>query len=350
MQKLYPVKEKKIGIALSGGVDSTACALLLREQYEVKGFFMQLAQPNFSAQKTRVESIAQKLGISLQIINLQQEFKQKVLDYFSDSYYRGLTPNPCVICNREIKFGLFMEAILGAGMDLMATGHYAKIIKSDDIYHLHKGNDPKKDQSYFLSRLTQEQLSKVIFPLGEQTKESTYRFVEKHGFNDFKGLESQDVCFLENNQIGDFLKDLSEDENNAGPIVSTSGKVLGHHKGLFRYTIGQRKGLGISNENPLYVVGLDATGNRVIVGGNEELFKQRIRVEKLHWLSGRAPDPTLDYQVRIRYSHKGSTSKLDLNDNGYGNINFNEPQRAVTPGQFAVIYHETELLGSGIII
>jgi tRNA-specific 2-thiouridylase len=243
-----------------------------------------------------------------------------------------------------------MEAILGAGMDLMATGHYAKITKSTDIYHLHNGNDPKKDQSYFLSRLTQEQLSKVIFPLGEQTKESTYRFVEKHGFNDFKGLESQDVCFLENNQVGDFLNDLYEDENNAGPIVSTSGKVLGHHKGLFRYTIGQRKGLGISNETPLYVVGLDATGNRVIVGGNEELFKQQIRVEKLHWLADRAPDTTLDYQVRIRYSHKGSTAKLDLDDKGCGNIKFNEPQRAVTPGQFAVIYHGTELLGSGIIL
>lgn len=243
-----------------------------------------------------------------------------------------------------------METILGAGMDLMATGHYAKIIKSDDIYRLHNGRDPKKDQSYFLSRLTQEQLSKVIFPLGEQTKESTYRFVEKHGFNDFKGLESQDVCFLENNQIGVFLNDLSGDENNAGPIVSTTGQVLGHHKGLFRYTIGQRKGLGISSETPLYVVGLDAIGNRVIVGKNEELFKQRIRVEKLHWLSGRTPDPTLDYQVRIRYSHKGSTAKLYLDENGYGNIHFNEPQRAVTPGQFAVIYYGTELLGSGIIL
>jgi tRNA-specific 2-thiouridylase len=347
------VKEKKIGIALSGGVDSTACALLLREQYEVKGFFMQLAQPNFAAQKTRVETIAKRLGISLQIINLQQEFKQKVLDYFSGSYYLGLTPNPCVICNREIKFGLFMEAILGAGMDLMATGHYAKIEKSGDVYHLHKGNDPKKDQSYFLSRLTQEQLAKVIFPLGEQTKESTYRFVEKHGFDDFKGLESQDVCFLENNQIGDFLKDLSDVENNAGSIVSTSGKVLGHHKGLFRYTIGQRKGLGISSETPLYVVGLDAIGNRVIVGRNEELFKDRIQVEKLHWLSNQAPDTTINYTVRIRYSHSGSAAKLVLNDNGnngYGGIIFDEPQRAVTPGQFAVIYHGTELLGSGIIL
>jgi tRNA-specific 2-thiouridylase len=344
------VKERQIGIALSGGVDSTACALLLREHYQVKGFFMQLAQPNFAAQKARVETIAERLGIPLQIINLQQEFKQRVLDYFSGSYYQGLTPNPCVICNREIKFGLFMEAILSAGMDKMATGHYARIEQKEDVYHLHSGDDPKKDQSYFLSRLTQEQLSKVIFPLGEQTKESTYRFVEEHGFDDFQGLESQDVCFLENSRLGNFLEDHSTGENVTGSIVSTSGKVLGHHKGLFRYTIGQRKGLGIASEAPLYVVGLDATANRVIVGRNEELFKKQIRVRELHWLAAKAPDTAIDYKVRIRYSHRGSTARLILDDNGCGDIIFQEPQRAVTPGQFAVIYHDTELLGSGIIL
>jgi tRNA-uridine 2-sulfurtransferase len=344
------VKAKQIGIALSGGVDSTACALLLREHYQVKGFFMQLTQPNFQEQKARVETVAKKLDIPLQIINLQQEFEQRVLDYFSGSYFQGLTPNPCVICNREIKFGLFLEAILAAGMDKMATGHYAKIERTDDIYHLYNGNDQKKDQSYFLSRLTQDQLAKVLFPLGETTKKDIYRFVEQYGFDDFHGLESQDVCFLENSQIGNYLEDRSTLDNNEGPIVSTAGKVLGYHKGLFRYTIGQRKGLGISSETPLYVVALDATGNRVIVGRNEELFKKQIRVQKLHWLADKKPDITIDYMVRIRYSHRGSNARLVLDSNGCGDIIFHEPQRAVTPGQFAVIYHDTELLGSGIII
>jgi tRNA-specific 2-thiouridylase len=344
------VREKQIGIALSGGVDSTACALLLREHYQLKGFFMQLAQPNYAVQRAQVEAVAKKLGISLQIIDLQQEFKKKVLDYFSGSYFQGLTPNPCVICNREIKFGLFMEAILSTGMDMMATGHYAKIEQKDDIFHLHSGDDPKKDQSYFLSRLTQDQLSKVLFPLGDKTKQSTYHFVEKHGFDDFHGQESQDVCFLENSQIGDFLQVRSTNKDISGSIVSTSGKVLGRHKGLFRYTIGQRKGLGISSETPLYVIGLDTAKNMVIVGKNEELFKKQIRVEKIHWLAGKIPDVTIDYTVRIRYSHKGSKARISLNNHGGGDILFHAPQRAVTPGQFAVIYHETELLGSGIIL
>lgn len=311
---------------------------------------MQLAQPDFAAQKTRVQAVADKLGIPLQIIDLQQEFKQSVLDYFSGSYYQGLTPNPCVICNKEIKFGLFMDAILNAGMDRMATGHYARIEKKDDGYHLHGGDDPKKDQSYFLSRLTQQQLAKVIFPLGETMKHDTYRFVEANGFYDFHGQESQDSCFLENKQIAPFLAAYANGVDTPGAIVSTSGKVLGRHQGLFHYTIGQRKGLGISSEAPLYVVGLDAKEKRVIVGGNAELFKKRIRVQELHWLADKTPELTTKYQVRIRYSHRGSAARLVIDDKGCGDIIFDQPQRAVTPGQFAVVYHGTELLGSGIIL
>jgi len=334
---------------MSGGVDSTACALLLRDHYKVQGFFMHLAQPNFSSQKERVEEIAAKLKIDLKIIDLRDQFQQKVLDYFSGSYFDGLTPNPCVICNKEIKFGLFLDAILGSGMDALATGHYAKIIETGGTYHLHMGQDPKKDQSYFLSRLNQRQLAKILFPLGEETKDSIYNFVEQHGFHDFRGQESQDVCFLENKGVGDFLEERSSSRTISGPILTTSRKVLGTHNGLFRYTIGQRKGLGISSETPLYVIGLDVANNSVIVGKNEELFKKTIKVKELHWLSGTPPATTRNYKVRIRYSHRGSDGKLVLHDDGCGEIFFHEPQRAVTPGQFAVIYDDTELLGSGVI-
>ncbi|MBU1565636.1 MAG: tRNA 2-thiouridine(34) synthase MnmA [Proteobacteria bacterium] len=344
------MKDTRIGIAMSGGVDSTACALLLRDHYQVEGFFMHLAQPNLAAQEERVRSIATRLGISLRVIDLSRPFTEKVLDYFSASYFRGLTPNPCVICNREIKFGLFMDAMLSFGMTGMATGHYAQILKTDNIHRLYKGSDPKKDQSYFLSRLSQAQLAKIIFPLGDRTKESTYRFVEEHGFDDFHGLESQDVCFLGNNELGNFLESQAKGEDTIGPIISTSGKRLGSHRGLFHYTIGQRRGLGIPFETPLYVVGLDVEKNAVIVGSNSDLLKGRILAEKFHWLSGSPPDTKKMYTVRIRYSHPGSIAKLALQDDGSGEFVFDEPQRAITPGQFAVVYDDAELLGSGIIV
>ncbi len=335
---------------MSGGVDSTACALLLRDQFQVKGFFMQLVQPSFAAQLERVTSLAARIGIPLQVIDLRQAFADKVLDYFSGSYYQGLTPNPCVVCNREIKFGLFMDAILTSGMTKMATGHYARIREEGKLHRLFQGRDPKKDQSYFLSRLTQQQLARIIFPLGEQTKESTYRMVREHGFDDFQGLESQDVCFLGNNEIGDFLRTRAPGDDVEGPILSTSGKRLGTHRGLFRYTIGQRRGLGIAADTPLYVVALDVQENAVIVGSEEELLRDRITVESLHWLAGSPPDPAKNYTVRIRSSHPGATARLRLADDDCGEILFNRPQRAITPGQFAVVYDDDELLGSGIIV
>ncbi len=335
---------------MSGGVDSTACALLLREHFEIEGFFMHLAQPDFARQKTKVASVAKKLGIRLNVIDLRHEFEQKVLHYFSSSYLEGLTPNPCVICNQEIKFGLFMEHILDHGMDQIATGHYAKIIEDDGIYRLYTGSDSKKDQSYFLSRLNQMQLSRVLFPLGEGTKESTYTFVEQHGFDDFRGLESQDVCFLEDKGIGPFLETCSAKTDNHGPILSTSGKHLGYHHGLFRYTIGQRRGLGISSDTPLYVVNLNKNNNSVIVGRNEELFKSAINIKALHWLTGTHPLLDRDYTVRIRYSHRGARATLTLEEGSRAKVIFKEPQRAIAPGQFAVIYDDSELLGSGIIV
>jgi len=334
---------------MSGGVDSTACALLLKDSYEIEGFFMQLAQPDLAEQRDAVESIANNLAIKLNVIDLSSQFEQKVLHYFSSSYFSGLTPNPCIICNREIKFGLFMEEMLNHGMDKIATGHYANIIQKNGFFTLHRGVDSKKDQSYFLSRLNQQQLSRIIFPLGRREKESTYAFVEQHGFTHFRGTESQDVCFLEKKSIGSFLENYSTDPGDSGPILSTSGKRLGTHKGLFRYTIGQRKGLGISSKAPLYVVAMRQEDNSIIVGGNEELFRSEIKLRDIHWLTGPPPSLDREYTVRIRYSHRGALATLILKENNMGELLFQEPQRAITPGQFAVVYDGTQLLGSGII-
>jgi len=344
------VSKERIGIAMSGGVDSTATALILRENTEVEGFFMRLAQPNFDQQLARVEKLAEQLGITLHVIDLRQEFNDKVLEYFANAYFRGTTPNPCMVCNREVKFGLFQKAILHYGMNRMATGHYARVTYDKSCYHLHDGLDLGKNQSYFLARLTQQQLANVIFPLGEKQKEEVYTFVEKHGFNDFGGLESQDVCFLADESVGDYLEERYPQAIRSGPVMSTEGVQVGKHTGLFRYTIGQRRGLGIPDSSPWYVTGIDAVKNTLIVGKSEELFKTTIRLQDIHWLSGVQPDMDATYSVRIRYSHRGAKAKLQPADQSTLHILFAEPQRAITPGQFAVIYSHDEVIGSGVIL
>ena len=344
------VSKERIGIAMSGGVDSTATALILRENTTVEGFFMRLAQPDFDRQLARVENLAEQLNIKLHVVDLRQEFTAKVLEYFASAYFHGTTPNPCMVCNREVKFGLFQKAILSHGMDRMATGHYARIVHDSSGYHLHDGLDPAKNQSYFLARLTQEQLAKVIFPLGEKRKSEVYAFVAVHGFTDFGGIESQDVCFLANESVGSYLEKRYPQAVRGGPVVSTEGVQVGQHTGLFRYTIGQRRGLGIPDASPWYVTGIDADSNTLIVGKSDELLKTTIRVRDIHWLSGMPPDMDETYSVRIRYSHRGAIAKLLLVDQSSIHIVFTEPQRAITPGQFAVIYRGDEVIGSGVIL
>lgn len=343
------MNDKRIGIAMSGGVDSTAAALLLRETNDVEGFFMHLAQPDFDKQLERVRHLAKQLDIPLHVIDLQKDFSQNVLDYFSGSYFDGKTPNPCMVCNREIKFGLFHEAIFKHSVDFIATGHYARITSDEFGYHLFDGIDPSKNQSYFLSRLTQQQLGRTLFPLGEKLKSDVYDFVKKNGFSGFEGIESQDICFLSDQNVGAYLETQHPGEVTEGPIVDIEGTELGRHSGLFRYTIGQRRGLGIPDITPWYVTGIDAKNNCLIVGKDADLKKNSIEINDLHWVSGKAPSATVPYLVRIRYSHRGSTATLTLHDSS-ATIQFDEPQRAITPGQYAVIYHDTEVIGSGVII
>jgi tRNA-uridine 2-sulfurtransferase len=344
------MEKQKIGIAMSGGVDSTACALLLRKKHQVHGFFMQLAQPDFAEQLTRVQSIADKCDIPLQVIDLRNQFQEKVLHYFSTSYHNGSTPNPCMVCNPEIKFGLFMDAVIGQGMEKIATGHYANIIEIDDCLYLQQGKDARKDQSYFLARLSQQQLGRVLFPLGSMQKNEVYDFVETHGFTDFRGQESQDICFLGNESVGSFLKKQNGDTSTTGDIVDTAGKILGQHNGICNYTIGQRKGLGISAAAPLYVVQIDAEQNRVIVGGNDELFRDTIEIKDLLWNCDKKPTEDLSYRVRIRYGHFGGEANIEVLPGKRCRVIFKEKQRAITRGQFAVIYDQNLILGSGEIV
>lgn len=335
---------------MSGGVDSTACALLLRNKYDIKGFFMQLAQPDIERQQEQVQSIAARIGIELEIFDLREQFTEKILAYFSRSYFDGLTPNPCMLCNREIKFGLFLETMRDAGMEGIATGHYARVTETDGIYHLYTGVDANKDQSYFLARLNQEQLGQSIFPLGSMLKEETYAFVEANGFLDFRKTESQDVCFLADENVGSYLEKHLPEGGLPGPIATSDGREIGTHKGLFRYTIGQRRGLGLPDATPWYVLAIEPKANTIIVGKEDELYHDRIRIRNIHWLLGQPPVLETGYKVRIRSSHRGAEAALKRIDEDLYQITFGIKQRAVTPGQFAVIYRDDEVIGSGEIL
>ncbi len=344
------VGKSQIGIAMSGGVDSTACALLLQNKYDVHGFFMQLAQPDLDEQVARVKTIAEQCNIPLTVIDLRNRFEEKVLKYFSKSYQNGFTPNPCMICNPEIKFGLFMDAICQSGMERIATGHYASIVSDNGCFLLQQGDDDRKDQSYFLARLTQQQLARVEFPLGKMTKSDVYDFVEEHGFTDFRGQESQDVCFLGEHSVGHFLQMRETTPVPGGEIVNTDGQHLGEHNGIYNYTIGQRKGLGIAAATPLYVIRIDALSNRIIVGENHELFQKQIEIEEVLWACDNAPLENHKYLVKIRYGHKGQEATIKRLTKNHFRITFLKEQRAVTPGQFAVIYDQGLVIGSGEIL
>lgn len=333
---------------MSGGVDSTVCAARLRENHTVHGFFMDIGLPDREKQIDRVGRVAAGLDIPLEIVDLSRSFQQEVIDYFRRSYHAGKTPNPCVICNPLIKFGKLLERVRRCGMDMMATGHYVRLQRDDKGFHLLKGRDTKKDQSYFLCGLNREQLSHLLFPLGDLTKEEVYHQARGLGFSQFQGsgTESQDVCFLQNRSVADFLKE--ETDWAKGDIVTTNGDKVGDHDGFFHYTIGQRRGLGICDSTPSYVVALGAEKNRVIVGKAEGLWSREFLVSRMNWICGSPPPLPLRTMVRIRSRHQESRAEV-IRAGEFYKVIFDQPQRAITPGQFAVLYQGDEMIGGGEI-
>jgi len=341
-----------VGVAMSGGVDSSVTAKLLKNKgYQVQGFFMALAQPDLGHQVERVKKVARHLDIPMTIVDLADEFQQTVLDYFTQSYFEGKTPNPCIVCNPRIKFGRLLEEILAHGCNFMATGHYARIVEgSDKTFHLLKGLDPKKDQSYFLHRLNQQQLSRILFPLGEQTKEHVYKMAAELGISGVHGAESQDVCFLKDTDVSSFLAQTQSAENTAGPVITLNGKEIGQHEGIHCFTVGQRKGLGIPDVTPYYVVSLDPVQNAVVVGKKEDLYQRDLSVGDVNWTTGKEPELPHEFFTKIRYRHPGAPAQVIPSEKGIYTVHFQEPQMAITPGQFAVFYNDDEVIGGGIIL
>lgn len=359
----------RIAVAMSGGVDSLRTATLLKEGgHEVFGLHMRLlpssrqglwnAGEEIQKREENLHRLCRSVDLPLMVLDLREAFEAIVIRPFVESYRQGLTPNPCIWCNPTIKFGRLMEEAGRLGAEALATGHYARVEppgSSSGRFRLLRGLDETKDQSYFLYGLTQEQLAFARFPLGEAIKQETLRWAKETGFSASLPGESQEICFIPSGNYGDFLCERmapSEDGSNlgAGIIRDVEGRILGRHRGLWAYTIGQRRGLRLPSTEPYYVVALEAATNTVRVGRREDLLRQRLTAGNLNWISMDAPDDLLRCAVRIRYRHTPAMATLTPSNVGHIAVQFDEPQRAITPGQAAVFYDGDVVLGGGTIL
>jgi tRNA-specific 2-thiouridylase len=296
-------------------------------------------------------AVCHKLGIPYYLIDESAEFQARVIRYFADEYKAGRTPNPCVLCNQNLKFGRLIDRADQLGAQFIATGHFARLEKSPDGARtlLKRGRDRIKDQSYFLFSLRQDQLARAMFPLGEKTKSDT-RTVARHcQLKTADKEESMEICFVPDNDYGKFLQQTKLVQKHRGEIVNLHGQVLGHHDGIEFYTIGQRKGLGISSPKPLYVLELDAAANRVVVGADSALERDEFLIDRCNWIPFDRPPEVLPATVKIRYAHPGTPATVTPLPGGRARVKLHSPQRAVTPGQAAVFYEDDLVLGGGWI-
>ncbi|MCX7918641.1 MAG: tRNA 2-thiouridine(34) synthase MnmA [bacterium] len=348
----------KIAVAMSGGVDSsTAAALLKQSGYTVVGITMRLwSEASRCCGVGDIDDarrVCTQLDIPFYVMNYEQEFKLYVIDYFCREYVNGRTPNPCILCNQEIKFHFLLDKSAALGIEQLATGHYANIEydSQKSRYLLKKGVDKAKDQSYALFSMKQEQLARIQFPLGKYTKPQTRKLARQFGLPVSDKPDSQEICFIPDNDYIRFIQKELALQPQEGYIVDLAGRKLGKHQGIYRYTIGQRSGLGISAGRPLYVVGIDAKKNEVIVGGAEDVYRDELVVDTLNWIAFDTLTEPIVAQVKIRYKHEPADAVITPNPRLANSVivKFNQPQRAVTPGQAAVFYQDDIVLGGGWI-
>ena len=348
---------------MSGGVDSSATAALLQaEGYEVIGVTLKLwPQDCVSRAEDKccgpqavmdARSVCAQLGIPYYLVDEAAEFQTRVIGYFAAEYRAGRTPNPCVMCNQHLKFGTLLDRARQLGCNLIATGHFARVERTPaGRVLLRRGRDLRKDQSYFLFSLRQEQLASVLFPLGEKTKADTRDVARACSLRTADKEESMEICFVPDNDYGAFLQQAKLVEKHTGEIVDTTGLVLGHHDGIEFYTIGQRKGLGLSAPKPLYVLELDVDHNRVVVGEEAQLQCSSFRVTQCNWIPYDQPPESFECVAKIRYNHPGAAATVAVTPgaNDTAEVRLHEPGRAVTPGQACVFYQDDLVVGGGWI-
>lgn len=354
---------KTVCIGMSGGVDSSVAAYLLKKQgYNVIGVTMQIWQDEDSAEISEnggccglsavddARRVANKLDIPYYVMNFKQEFKKYVIDYFIDEYKNGRTPNPCIACNRYVKWEALLHRCMGIGGDLIATGHYARVIQlPNGRYTLKVAKGVIKDQTYALYNLTQEQLSKTLMPVGDYTKDEIRAIAEEIGLSVANKPDSQDICFVPDGDYAGYLEREAGIKSVPGNFIDTNGNVLGRHKGIIHYTIGQRKGLGLAMGHPVFVADILPETNEVVIGENADIFQDRLMADRVNFMSVEKLEEPMSVTAKIRYSHKGAPCTISMLDDKHVAAVFDEPVRAVTKGQAVVFYKDDYIVGGGVI-
>lgn len=340
---------KKIAVAVSGGVDSLVAACLLKTRgYMVKGFhFITGFEQNYAENILQITNLYKKLKVELEVLDLSAPFRKHVVDYFGAAYRRGLTPNPCMVCNPAIKFGLLLEHVLHQGFTKLATGHYARIEDNNGVFSLHKGLDQTKDQSYFLAMLSQKQLSHTLFPLGELQKTAVKALAAEYNVQPIHKDESQDICFIKGDYV-DFLQNELGFSAAKGPIMRADGRIIGEHNGLYQYTVGQRRGINLPAERPYYVLALKPRENALVVGFANELGTKTFVAENVNWHMAQPENP-FNAQVKVRYRSREIPCAATPLPSNKLKIELETPQTAISPGQGAVLFNGDRVICGGFI-
>jgi tRNA-specific 2-thiouridylase len=342
---------EKILVGMSGGVDSSVCALALADNgYAVSGVTLTLLGESDDTNVKDAKSVCDRLGIEHYSLDLSEDFKHFVIDNFIDEYLKGNTPNPCIVCNKYIKFGKMLEKAKEMGFSKIATGHYARIKEQDGRYLLLKAADTSKDQSYVLYCLSQEQLSSVEFPLGELSKPKVREMATHNGFVNANKKDSQDICFVPDGDYASFIEKTANFVSSTGDYINSKGEKIGEHKGVIHYTIGQRKGLGVAFGHPVFVISKNAETNQVVLGEQEDLFYKSVIIKDVNFIPFDELKSEMEVGAKLRYSQKEQPAIIKPLENNQVLIEFFEPQRAPSAGQAAVFYNGDVVVGGGTIV